>query len=143
MNHIAFIERNGSPRVDVVIDGRKLQEHFVGRSGGHPAQVFALGWKNVQIAAERESIDQFLAQRLSTLLSGRVPILVCQECGDIGCGAIAAWIERHGLVVNWSDWVFENGYEPARPLDWSTYPQSLQFDCGEYERAFAGAFASG
>jgi hypothetical protein len=128
MNHIALIERNGNLRFDVVIDGRQLQEHFVGRQGAHPSQVFALGWKGAQIASQQDDLDRFLVRRDSTLLSGRVPVLVCEECGDIGCGAIAARIERSGSVVKWSDWAFENGYEPARPLDWSTYPETLQFD---------------
>src|SRR5487761_2745313 len=118
MNHIAPIELNGNPRFAAVIDGSLLQEHFVGRRGAHPSQVFALGWKFAQMDAQRDSLEQFLARRASTLISGRVPILVCEECGDPGCGAIAAWIERSGPVVNWSDWAFENGYEPARPLDW-------------------------
>lgn len=135
MNHITLIERDGNPRFDAVIDGRHLQEHFVGRLGAHPSQVFALGWKGARIDVQQESLDQFLARRAPNLFSGRVPILVCEECGDIGCGAIAARIERSGTVVKWSDWAFENGYEPAWALDWSTYPDALQFDWTEYEGA--------
>ena len=138
MNHIALIERNANPRFDAVIDGRQLQEHFVGQRGSHPSQVFALGWQGAPIDVQRDSLDQFLARRAPTLLSGRVPILVCEECGDIGCGAIAARIERRGSVVKWSDWAFENGYEPARVLEWSTYPEALQFDWIKYEGALAG-----
>ena len=141
MNHIALIERHGNPRFDAIIDGRQLQEHFVGRRGTHPSQVFALGWQGAPIDVQRDSLDQFLARRTPTLLSGRIPILVCEECGDIGCGAIAARIERSGLVVKWSDWAFENGYEPARALEWSTYPEALQFDWIKYEGALAGLVA--
>ena len=138
MNHIALIERNGNPRFAAVIDGSPLQEHFVGRRGAHPSQVFALGWQGAQMDAQRDTLDQFLARRASTLISGRVPILVCEECGDVACGAIAVRIERSGPVVKWWDWAFENGSEPARPLDWPPYPETLQFDWSEYEIAFAG-----
>jgi hypothetical protein len=135
MNKMTVIERNGNPRFDVAIDGRKLQEHFVGRGGVHPSQLFALGWNGAQVDAQHEDFERFLARRASTLLSGRVPVLVCEECGDIGCGAIAVRIEGNGSFVSWSDWAFENGYEPARPLDWSTYPKAFQFDLTEYEEA--------
>ena len=137
MNSIILVERNGNPRFDVVIDRRLLQEHFVGRRGAHPSQVSALGWKNAQIDAQQESLDWFLARRASTLLSGRVPVLVCEECGDVACGAIAARIERSGSFVTWSDWAFVNGYDPGRPLDWPTYPKTFQFDLIEYEGALA------
>jgi hypothetical protein len=137
MNHITLIDRNGNPRFDLVVDGRRLQEHFVGRHGNHPSQVFAMGWKDAQIDAQQVSLDRFMARRPSTLLSGRVPVLVCEECGDVGCGAIAARIERSGSFVTWSDWAFENGYGPARALDWSAYPEKLQFDWIEYEGTLA------
>jgi len=137
VNHIALIEREGNPQFDIVIDGRQLQEHFVGRHGAHPSQVFAIGWKGAQIDTQRGDFDRFMLRRDSTLVSGRVPVLVCEECGDIGCGAIAVRIERIGSIVKWSDWAFENGYEPARALDWSSYPESLQFDWIEYEGALA------
>jgi hypothetical protein len=92
MNHIALIERNGNPRFDAVIDGRQLQEHFVGRRGAHPSQVFALGWKGARIDVRQDSLDQFLTRRA----------------------------------------------RPARALEWSTYPEALQFDWIEYEGALAG-----
>jgi hypothetical protein len=137
MNHIALRERSGNLRFDILIDGHPLQEHFVGRHGSHPSQVFVLGWRTAQIIAQHDEFDRLIGRRGSTLVSGRVPILVCEECGDIGCGAIAARIERNASIVTWSDWSFENGYEPARALDWLSYPATLQFDWIEYEGALA------
>jgi hypothetical protein len=143
MNQIAISERIGNPRFSVSIDGRALAEHFVGRLGAHPGQVFVLGWSAAASGAERETLEHLLGLRRSSLVSGRVPLLVCEECGDVACGAIAARIERNGSVVTWSDWAYENGYESAKPLEWPTYPKFLEFDLEEYERALSGVVPSG
>jgi hypothetical protein len=36
MNRVAIIEQAGNPRFDIVVDGRRLAEHFAGRQGSHP-----------------------------------------------------------------------------------------------------------
>jgi len=56
MNRIAIIERNGNPRRELVVDDRSLTEHFVGRTGSHPSQVFAIGWTGAPIIELRERI---------------------------------------------------------------------------------------
>ena len=57
--------------------------------------------------SEREYIQQLLAA------SGRVPLYVCAECGDLGCGAITALVERtpDGFVLR--DFAFENNYDAS------------------------------
>ena len=137
MNHIAIIERAGNPRFDIAVDGRCLADHFVGRRGAHPSQVAPIGWKNAPAGIEREAVEQLLGLRRSGLVSARVPVLVCEECGDLACGAIAVRIERHGTLVTWTDWAYENGYEPAQELSWPTIPEPFQFELAAYERAFA------
>lgn len=137
MNRLSIIKRNGRPRFEILVDGRLLAEHFVGRRGAHPSQVAPIGW-NDHGDAEQQTIDQLLAVGTSVLVSGRVPVLVCEECGDFACGALAVRIERHGNVVRWTDWAYENGYEPAKPLEWSSYPKILEFDLIEYQRLFVG-----
>lgn len=49
------------------------------------------------------------------LSSGRVPLYVCSQCGDLGCGAFAVRVEREvgtsgGRVVTWSDFAWETDY---------------------------------
>jgi hypothetical protein len=110
---------------------------FVGRRGAHPSQVATIGW-NDHDRAEHQTIDQPLAVVTSVLESGRVPVLVCDECGDLACGALAVRIKRHGDVVRWTDWAYEHGYEPAKPLECPTYPEMLEFDLIEYQRLLVG-----
>ena len=137
MNHITLIERSGNPRFDLAVDVRRLPEHFVGRSGAHPDLVFVLGWSAAPRQLELETVEQLLGQRASVLPSARVPVLVCEQCGDIGCGALAVRIARDGSVVTWTDWAYENGYEPAEELIWSVHPEQFEFDLSEYKGAIA------
>lgn len=51
----------------------------------------------------------------------RVPLFVCSECGDIACGAITARVSRTELGVQWSDFAYENGYEPASKFTLGPY----------------------
>ena len=94
MNHVAISERVGDPRYNITVDGRRLAEHFVGRLGAHPSQAAPIGRKYAAAAAEREAVDQLLGICGSGLVSARVPVLVCEECGDLVCGAIAVRIGR-------------------------------------------------
>jgi hypothetical protein len=88
----------------------------------------------------RESVvAQLLGRVPSTLESGRVPVLVCEECGDIGCGAVAVRILHEEGCVRWTDWSYENGYEPAKPLEWPTQPGDFVFERNAYEAALRGA----
>jgi hypothetical protein len=40
-----------------------------------------------------------------------VPIYVCGECGDLGCGAITAIVERTPEGFVWRNFAFENNYD--------------------------------
>ncbi len=45
-------------------------------------------------------------------LDGRVALLVCSECGDIGCGALFVRITLEEDRVVWSDFLYANDYDP-------------------------------
>lgn len=80
------------------MDGESLYDQL--RVGD---QVTALGcWPP---DSEREHIQQLLSA------SGRVPLYVCAECGDLGCGAITALVERTPDGFVWRDFAFENNYD--------------------------------
>ena len=142
MNEIAIVAQAGVPRFDILVDGRRLAEHFVGRRGAHPANVVPLGWRAGEPDVERQTLEQLLGLAPSSLASGRVAVLVCELCGDIRCGALAVRIARRGPVLTWTDWAYENGYEPASELSWPTYPESFEFDLKQYERAFSNVVPS-
>jgi hypothetical protein len=86
-----------------------------------------------------ETARQLLGLAAPELPSGRVPILVCEECGDVGCGAIAVRIERQANSIVWADWAQENGRDAPTALEWPVYPERLEFEVGEYEKVLSNA----
>lgn len=142
MNRIDLVpaQRRGKGYLDIVIDGRPLTQHFAGRQGAHPSEVSPLGWSDSAETRETE-LRQFLAVTRSGFESGRVAVLVCEQCGDVGCGAITVRISRDGPVIRWSDWASENGYEPERSVQWPTHPESFEFEATQYEAVFREALS--
>ncbi len=68
------------------------------------------------------------------LAPGRVPLDVCPECADIGCGALTVHVARRGSEFVWSDF----GHEGALPgVDLITPPRTFRFDEVHYRNAFA------
>jgi hypothetical protein len=73
---------------------------------------------------DRETAHSFNGTMASSLISGApvgrsqgVPLFVCSECGDLGCGAITVRISRDARVVQWHDFAYENGFEAVRRLN--------------------------
>jgi hypothetical protein len=84
--------------LDFVVDGISLYDRL--RAGD---RVTALGcWLR---DSEREHIEQLLSG------SGRVPLYVCAECGDLGCGAVTVQVERTPEGFVWRDFALENNYD--------------------------------
>jgi hypothetical protein len=115
---------------EIEVDGKPLAHHFAGRLRAHPSQISILGGTAEYRA---EVVAHYLVEKPSELESGRVPVLVCEMCGDVGCGAFAVHVNLEGGFVRWTDWAYENGYEPARELTWPKQPGDLVFDRDIYE----------
>lgn len=144
LNTIALVPATHGKRayLGIEVDGVPLAHHFAGRTGAHPSKVSPLGWSSAPADVNARIVEQLLAREPSELESGRVPVLVCEECGDIGCGAYAVRILRQGNTVRWTDWAYENGREPAEPIEeWPTRPGDFLFELDFYEQAIREASA--
>ena len=53
----------------------------------------------------------------SEFASGRVPIYVCAECGDLGCGAVTVRVTELDDCFVWSELSIES-YSSATPITW-------------------------
>lgn len=99
--------------LDFVVDGVSLYDRM-----GVGDQVTALGcWAPV---FERRYIQQLLVQKAPESPSGRVPLYLCGECGDLGCGTVSALVERASEGFVWRDFAFEHSSD-AKPIDASSY----------------------
>jgi hypothetical protein len=119
--------------LEIEVDGKLLAQHFAGRQGAHPSQISPLGWSSSSHDQRAITVAQFLAKKPSELVSGRVPVLVCEECGDIGCGAITVRIICESDHITWTDWFYENGYEPGSSIVWPIKPGNFVFSMNVYE----------
>jgi hypothetical protein len=72
--------------------------------------VGSLGW-GLNPQHELDSLDVFLGKASMESVKKRMPLYVCSECGDLGCGAITVRMEWENECVVWKDFGFENGID--------------------------------
>src|SRR5688572_1858678 len=92
--------------LDLIVDGTSLYQ-------ATGARIFdlvgLLGWAGPEV--DRISVDRLLLRIPTDLWNERQQMLVCAECGDIGCGAITARVSRSGGAYVWDDFAHENNYD--------------------------------
>ena len=127
---------NQRPRrfLEFVVDGTPLAAIFWDRDDARSDWIGRLGWSLPDY--ESMLIEQLLLRAPVELPDQRQALLVCAECGDLGCGAVTAVIERVGDHIIWRDFGFQNNYEPGRieGCDYS-HVGPIVFDAAAYERA--------
>ena len=89
--------------LDFVVDGRSLLDRLPPVDN-----VGVLGWGPPEV--EASAIAQLLLRQPSEMPGGRVPLYVCAECGDLGCGAVTAHVEKTSDAFVWSDLAWEVNY---------------------------------
>lgn len=77
--------------------------------------------------------DRLKGELEAALPGGRIPLYVCAECGDLGCGSVTVEIEQSPSSVIWRNFGYQNGYEPFEQSD--TFPDlgPFTFDRAEYD----------
>lgn len=116
LNHLALVPGT-SPEFrawfwEPAVDGRLLRELFrpdltdQGPAGQY-IPVLVHSWP----VGMTDDVRVLLGEMPAELPSGRVPIYVCPQCGDLGCGAVTAVIERTPDTVVWRDFGWDVNYE--------------------------------
>jgi hypothetical protein len=77
-----------------------------------------LGWAPVEI--DVQVIEQLICGQPAPIADDRHLIFVCPECGDLGCGAITARIQRDGEQITWDRFGYENDYD-SNMSDFETF----------------------
>jgi hypothetical protein len=131
------VERAERRYADFLIDGTPLRDMF----GIPPSGLIgALGWGAPE--CEIQVVKQLLLQAEPP--HGRQMLLVCPECGDLGCGAITAEVSLSDGLFVWSQFGFENNYDPNMS-EFEKYRSvgPFAFEAGPYEVALRGALVHG
>jgi hypothetical protein len=136
-------ERGAVKYFDILIDGKPLAQYFAGRLGAVPDSISPLGPRGSRIEEYRiQGFERFLLEREPDLPEGRNSILVCPLCGDLGCGAYTAKFERQGDLIRWTEFGYENNYDPESVelerykdiagfvFSWSEYESELRRHIG-------------
>lgn len=138
LTRMAVQNPNGTPKserhfLDFVIDGQSLWETL-----RKPDMVSVLCAQY----AEKEpanAISRLLLNQKADLPNGRRSLFICAECGDLGCGAITAVVEKQAESFTWNDFGYENTYEDKISLDVYRTIGSFTFDAIKYEQALVQA----
>jgi hypothetical protein len=80
-----------------------------------------------------EEVGQLLGEVASPLPDGRVALYVCPECGDLGCGAVTAVVDRVDREVVWRDLGWQTNYDPGVELEAFAELGPFRFDAAQYE----------
>jgi hypothetical protein len=90
--------------LDFIVDGQSLTEW----TRYDLVSVLCKEWA----ADEREkSVRRLLKEEPADFADDRRSLLVCAECGDIGCGAVSAIVDFSDKAVVWRDFGYQNNYE--------------------------------
>jgi hypothetical protein len=122
-------ERNRHERryYDFTINGRPLRTMLDPGDNVTP-----FGW----LAREQEVsfARPLLLRAPSPMPSGRVPLYICPECGDLGCGALTARVVEDHESFAWLDLAFETDYQEVPPTDFLEV-RPFYFEKRAYEAA--------
>jgi hypothetical protein len=86
-----------------------------------------------------KSVGRLLLKDPADLPNDRRSLLVCGECGDIGCGAISIVIDTSENIVTWRDFGYENNYEPDVHTEKLKELGPFEFAADEYKRKLLDA----
>ncbi len=119
-----------------MVDGRTLRAVFTDAPGDESADwvvgdnvaVFVHSWP-VGIPNE---VYVLLGEQPPELANGRIPVFVCAECGDLGCGALTAEVEWTPTTVIWRNFGWDVNYETDDEED-LVFAGPLVFDRDQYE----------
>jgi hypothetical protein len=120
--------KSGRHFLDFVVDGQSLWETL----GKRHDMVSVLC---VEYAKDEtvKAASRLLLNEKADLPNGRRSFFVCSECGDLGCGAITAVVERQGETFTWKAFGYENTYEDEVALDAYDTVGPFTFDAAKYE----------
>ena len=136
-----------------VIDGVSVRERLLSLELPEPygfgdfdmVSVADAAWPDEAALALRRLMGQEdQSENWGVLDEGRLPLYVCQECGDVYCGAITVAVRRavdptSGVgVVRWEQMRYEDAQTPADEMPDLSAVGPFTFDAQQYDRTLSG-----
>ncbi len=95
--------------------------------------IACLGW--LPLDSDERRARELLCDGPATGPEGRLALLVCPECGDIGCQAITAKIARIDATYLWKEFRLENGRDDESGVLIPLPLETVCFPAEQYRRA--------
>jgi hypothetical protein len=122
--------------LDVVVDGTSLWERL-----GKRHDMVSVLCVDFGVHENAKAVNRLLLKSEADLPNDRRSLFICAECGDLGCGAVTVSTTRVGETVVWSDFGYQNDYEPEISRDDYEDVGPFEFDRDQYESALLDAVA--
>ncbi len=116
--------QTGCQYFEYIINGKPLLNFFEGIV--EIGVLGSFGEKN-----DNDAALQLLKMKPSELDTDRVPLYICPECGDLGCGAVTVKVLIKENCFTWSDFGYENNNEEGLLESYNIGP--FYFDKDEYQ----------
>ena len=98
------------------------------------------GWLGTDLVPRSDIEDVFAKMLLgmvpSDLRPNRIPIYVCGECADYGCGVTTCKVTLSESLVEWSEFGYDNNYEEETYFEDRYLGLVYSFDRTRYEEVF-------
>ena len=114
---------------DYAVNGRPL--HLLLDAGD---RVTPFGWLSHEL--EIRFARSLLLREPSTLPSGRVPLYICAECGDLGCQTLSARVVLEDDWFTWTEFAYEADYDHG-PATAFLAIRSFKFERHTYEASLS------
>ena len=79
------------------------------------------------------TFDELLHKDLGSSAVERKPIIVCSECGDVGCGMVTAEIESNNDEIIWKNFGYQTNAADVQDRDVLKMLGGFRFEKGDYE----------
>jgi hypothetical protein len=136
MRHANKIELRPSvgSLLDYVIDGRPLVVHL--RSRGRKDTDFISPFGVTSCGFESRVASWLLLRTKPDLPTGRIPLLFCPRCGDLGCGAVTAVVQQADHCFVWRDFGFETPTSDSVDRERYEHVRGFAFTEHDYTETF-------
>ena len=124
--------------LDYVIDGRSMVLHL--RSRGRKDTDFISPFGVTSCEQESRVASWLLLRSKSPLPTGRIPLLFCPRCADLGCGAVTAVVEHVDDCFVWKDFGFETPTSESVDLERYVQVRGFTFFVDDYTKTFRRYF---
>ncbi len=123
--------------LDFVVNGQSLWEAL-----GKRHDMVSILCAEYSANETLKAVKRLLLDEKADLPNDRRSLFVCSECGDLGCGAITAVVDKKDETITWRNFGYENTYEDKVGLDDYTTVGPFTFNAATYESTILQALDS-